>query len=214
MINNAILLLIVVFLFYAFNQSANGNSLGYNQISNYNMSENKSNLNMESDYFLKNKNESKYNNITTLYSPSSELHVVNENIVLDGYVDVPHGIPLSSIRLYESNENKTICLIDQREIRDLISTYYRFNFTIDASLIKCDEDFTRDGQLEFISKFGNFYSNIIKIKVFSSEGELPIPRLQFIPEKYNLPTKLVITFSSNGVNLSAVLCILGLLSSG
>jgi hypothetical protein len=129
-----------------------------------------------------------------LYQPSYNNSVLDETITIDGYVDSPYGIPNSTISIYESNELKEDCHLSEYLIKDPISTYFRFDLEINNTLISCDEDFIADSELEFFATYGPYSSNLIKIKVFSSIEDLPIPRWQFTPEKFELPNYILAKF--------------------
>jgi hypothetical protein len=144
-----------------------------------------------------------YTTEIVLYDLNNDYLIEGETVSFNGYVDVQKGLPNKIIRLYEINDNDEDCLLSEYKIKDPVSTHFSFTLAIDQPTINCDENFDEDHQLEFIAKSNSNYSNIVKAQIFSSKEELPVPRLEFKPEYYNIPVSINVTFSSDNLNMSS-----------
>lgn len=129
-----------------------------------------------------------------LYPPTYDTYIINESEIFDGFVDSKHGIPDATIGIYEENDKMQDCFINEYHITDPISTYYSFVVKINNTLIQCDEDFATDKKLEFVTKMGSNFSNLIDITVLPSIDELPTPRWEFEPKKFNIPNNITVLF--------------------
>ena len=165
--------------------------------------------NKEDSSVLDVNSENNYTTKIVLYVPNIGNYLIKDEVVsFNGYVDVRKGIPNHVIGLYEINDSDEDCLISEYKIKDPISTHFTFTLAIDRALINCDEDFDENHQLEFIAKSNSNYSNIVKVQVFTSKEELPIPRLEFKPENYSIPVSVNVSFLSNNLSMSSAIAFL------